>query len=229
MGGEQYESFAVSITCGAPVPVFIRIRGAELAKALKPGASPELLRKIIDASLLWYDVSNIMRKWYVWKTVTTPALDKVRQEIIKQWRGLGLEVWRSRYQVRLDESGGNKSVEAIRRLQAEVVLNRNEPVNRDVIQGVLLHVSKRLRRKRIPGIWVQGSGRIRRRPVYVWIRLHRADARIRTLESRDWSNSELLAIGEWIRHPRRHNPIIVKEPDELFQGIRIRYNPNFDL
>ncbi len=221
-GGKGYERFSISINCGLAIPASLFIRGQELAEALRPNAPLESLAKIYDTNLLWYDVSVLSRRFYVWKTIMSLAWAQAYQKLIADWRQIGFKVWRSRYLIREVK---NKSVAGIRRVEAEIVLTEDRPVTPALIHGVLRHATRRLRRSAIPNIDIAGPGRIRSLPAYVWIRLHKSDARVRTLESRGWKDLELLARSEWIWWMRRRSPIFVHKPDTIYRGIRIEYNP----
>jgi len=225
-GGGGYDRIAVSIDCGGPVPTYSPYKVKELKDALRPGASRKLLAKILDprSELLWYDVPALSRKLYALKSSIHAAWSNMKDEVIAQWRQSDLEVLRSRYDLRFNRVHGNKSVERLRRIEAHAVLAANEVPTRELIEKIILHASRRLRRKLLRSKDISGrSTLLARRPKYVWLKVHEADGRLRELETRAVGHPSLLAVSEWIHRSHRTKPILVKNPDKTTRSYRIRF------
>lgn len=225
-GGSRYDRIAVSIDCGGPVPTYWPYKAKELKDALRPGASRKLLANILDprSELLWYDAPALSRKLYALKSSIHAAWSNMKDEFIAQWRQSGLEVLNSRYMLRFNHVQGNKSVERLRRIEAHAVLAANEVPTRDLIEKIILHASRRLRRKFLQSKGISGrSSFLARRPKYVWLKVHRVDGRLRELEARGAGHPSLLAVSEWIHRSNRTKPILVKNPDKITRGHRIRF------
>jgi len=225
-GGGGYDRIAVSIDCGGPVPTYSPYKVRELKDALRPGASRKLLAKILDprSELLWYDAPDLSRKLYVLKSSIHATWSNMKDEVIARWRQSGLEVLKSRYKLRFNRVHGNKSVERLRKIEAHAVLAANEVPTRELIEKIVLHASRRLRRKFLRSKSISGRPSFfARRPKYVWLHVHSTDGRLRQLEARRAGHPALLAVSEWIHRSHRTKPILVKTPDKTIGGYRIRF------
>jgi len=223
MGGQNYDRFAVSIDCGKPVPASIFLNAQELLRVSRHNLPPKQATAVIETNLLWHDAPNWARRLYVWKNIFLQAFTLAKFQIHDQLLKSGFPVLSSRYLIRRIE---NKSAAEIRRLEAQIVLTAVELPSRRILLDIVRHATRKLRRKRIPKVETTRVGKIKRKPSYVWIKLHRRDGRIRTLLSSTWASQNLLLQAEWMSVRYRRRPIFVKSADEALRGIHIQFNPN---
>jgi len=219
-GCTSYDRICVSIDCGASVAGLVVFNGPQLMEALRPQATLEALRDIIRADLLWHDESAAATKWSLLKRSFDGARAKTKRDWISQWKRSGLGVWKHRYTVRTIEP---RTAGKTRRLMAEVVLHHGEEVSLHTVLGVIQHSVQVLKRTRLPASSIGKETRWRAKPSYVWLRLHRRDARVRGLQSRQPKSLDLLAEAEWTTFTNRSQPIQVKQPDKIVRGIRVKY------
>ena len=226
-GGEAYAHVRVQVDCGALVPALVMIKGPELKELREQGFSSERLEAALGFSALWFDSPRFTHRIWNWSNILALGWKKVNREIRLNWRQQGFDLWGTRYVIREFE---NRSAGKVRRLHAEVVLKGDEPLTRSLIRGVLRHASKRLSRLALPAVDVDRQSAFHRLPTYVWIRLYGSDARLRSLGSGGWAERRLVASSEWIARPWfLHPPVGERMPDEVYRGIRIRYNPHLSI
>jgi hypothetical protein len=220
-GCTNYDRICVSIDCGASVAGLVVFNGPQLMEALRPQATLEALRDVIRADLLWHDESAAATKWSLLKRSFDGAWAKTKRDLISRWKRSGLGVWKHRYTIRNIEP---RTAGKTRRLMAEVVLHPDEEVSLRTVRGVIQHAVQVLKRTRLPASSIGKETRWRAKPSYVWLRLHRRDARVRGLQSRQPKSLDLLAEAEWTTFTNRSQPIQVKQPDDgIVRGIRIKY------
>jgi hypothetical protein len=218
LGGSFYTRIAVSIDCGPTVSSLMMVDVPKLQNVL--AGRPQSWDEIIKGTLLWYDRSKTATKVFLVKTFLATSWQAFCLDVRQRWRAGGLGVWHSRYCIRSIEE---RTVESLRRLHVDVVLRPNEAVSRAVVQGVLLHAVRKLKRKLIPNRTLEGSGWRLGRPTYVWIRLFRNDCRLRQLKSSSFNDDNFVAMAEWTALRNRRRPIFVKQPDEITRGVRFKY------
>lgn len=227
VGCENAWQISVSIDCGGPVPTFSAHKVDEMKAALAPGASPEVLRKVIDYSrdVLWYDVSRLSRKFYSLRCSIVEAIRNARQEFSDSLRQAGLSVIRSRYQLRFDPASGNRSAGNIRRAEGYAIIGKGETQTADLLEKIARHATRKLRRKRLRSYDITGKGTaLARRPSYVWIKIHKTDTRLRELEGRQTSDPQVLAVSEWTSKKYRDKPIILKSVNPK-RALRMKVFP----
>jgi len=224
-GGWDYDLIAVSIDCGGATPTYSPYKVKEMKAAFRPGAPKQLLGKILDPTreLLWYDASTVARKFFVLKCSVSGTWHNTKDDIVTKWRQLGLDVLSSRYELRFSPASGNKSIERIRRAEGHVVLAPDETPTKELVEKIIRHASRRLRRKLLRAHDITGKTTLlARRPKYVWLKVHSEDGRFRELDARELGSPALIAIGEWIHWRHHGKPIFVKVPSMTKGGHRIR-------
>lgn len=222
-GATDYSQFNVRLECGRLIPAFALLKAQPLSQLRREGLRRDLMEATFEGSLLWFDSPSVVRRVQLWAKLFRIALRDYREEVVRNWREAGLKVWGSRYEIKSVE---NKSAGRIRRLHAELVLTGEEPRQRDVVRGVMRHAVRRLRWRFIKGVGIEKRTALRRPPVYIWFRLHSSDRPTRSLGPDGWQSAEVLAQGEWRAWPRsKRPPVWVKQPDEKYRGVLIRYNP----
>ena len=112
--------------------------------------------------------------------------------------------------------------------RVEVVLVLEEP-DRDVtseeLDAVLLSFCRRYSRRLVkdnPGRFTTRRC-TRRLPSYVWIRLYRNDGTLCWLGRDSVKEGNLLAAAERIRG-KDNKPVLVRDPEKIVSGVRIRYS-----
>lgn len=223
-GGEDYNRFFVSFDCGMPVLSSLILDGNELQRAIRTNETlGTCASRLIETSLLWYDSSSLERKLYGWKNILPIRWQIARREIIQGWRDSGLKVLSSRYTI-LETL--NKSTEAIRQVEAHIILHEKGAVTDELLQGIVQHAIRRLRRHKVRRTDLYGEKGQARRPDYIRIRLYAQRRRIRTLMSYGWKDKDLVLIAEWISSSKKIQPFYTKEADAVLGNIRIKYNPS---
>ena len=145
----------------------------------------------------------------------------VTHQTIMNWRAAGLFVGKGRFRLREVQ---NLSVDGIARVQLLAVLLRPEDADdptvvNEVIRELVKVGRRRLVRSRI-GTLDRGIA-WPRRPVYVWVDLHRSDGTLRWLKSGGWPKGHLVAVAE--RAWGRRTAIKVPNPEHVYRKSRIRY------
>jgi hypothetical protein len=223
-GGEDYNRFFVAFDCGMPTLSSLILDGDELQRAIRAN---ETLGKcasgIIETSLLWYDASSLERKLYSWKNLLPIQWQTVRMGIIQGWRNSGLKVLSSRYTI-LETL--NQSTEAIRQVEAHIILHEKGKVTDELLQDIIRHAIRRLRRHKIRETDLYGEKGRARRPDYIRVRLYARDKRMRALMSYGWKDKDFVLIAEWISSAKKIKPFYTQEADAVLGHIRIKYNPN---
>lgn len=223
-GGKDYNRFFVAFDCGMPVLSSLILNGDELQRAIRTN---EVLDKcapnIIETRLLWYDGSSLDRKLYAWKSLLPIRWQITKREIIQNWRDGGLKVLSSRYTI-LEIL--NKSSDAIRQVEAHVVLREKGTITDDLLQDIVRHAIKRLRRYKVQRTDLHGEKGLAQKPDYIRIRLYAQEKRMRTLLSCGWNDKDLVLIAEWISSAKKIQPFYIREADAVLGRIRIKYNPN---
>jgi hypothetical protein len=223
-GGEDYNRFFVSFDCGMPVLSSLILDGDELQRAIRTNeALGKCASEIIETSLLWYDASNLERKLYGWKSLLPIRWQIARREIVQSWRDSGLKVLSSRYSI-LEML--NRSTEAVWQVEAHIILHEKGAVTDELLQDIVRHAIKRLRRHKVRKTDLYGEKGQARRPDYIRIRLYAQERRIRTLMSCGWKDKNLVLIAEWISSSRKIQPFYTQEADAVLGHIRIKYNPS---
>lgn len=224
-GGEGYNRFFVSFDCGMPVLSSLILSGDELQRAIKTNeALNRCASKIIETSLLWYDASNLEKKLYSWKSILPVRWQITKRDIVQNWRNSGLKVLSSRYTIleTLD-----RSTETVRQLEAHIILHERGAVTDELLQEIVRHAIRRLRRHRVRRTDLYGEKGRARKPDYIRVRLYAQERRIRTLMSYGWKDKALVLIAEWIPPAKKIQPFYTQEADAVLGCIRIKYNPSF--
>jgi len=222
-GGEDYNRFFVSFDCGMPVLSSLILDGDELQRAIRANeAVGKCASRIVETSLLWYDASNLGRKLYAWKSLLPIRWQITRREIIQGWRDSGLKVICSRYAI-LETL--NTSTEAIRQVEGHIILHERGTVTAELLQDIVRHAIRRLRRHKVRRTDLYGEKGQARRPDYIRIRLYTQERRIRTVMSYGWKDKDLVLIAEWISSAKKIQPFYTREADAVLGHTRIKYNP----
>jgi len=223
-GGEDYNRFSVSFDCGMPVLSSLILDGDELQRAIRTNeALGKCASRIVETPLLWYDASSLERKLYGWKSLLPIQWQITRREIIRSWRESGLKVLSSRYSI-LETL--NRSTDAVRQVEAHIILHERGTVTDELLQDIVQHAIKRLRKHRVRRTDLYGEKGQARRPDYIRVRLYAQEKRMRTLMSCGWKDKNLVLIAEWISSSRKIQPFFTQEADAVLGQIRIKYNPS---
>lgn len=120
----------------------------------------------------------------------------------------------------------NASVGKLRRTEAQVVLlNPSAEISDEHFDQVVRAAIRVLQRQLIRGQGLQGPEGLPMPPSYVWLRVHRTDARARDLLARGWKDQNLLARVEWCAPWAK--PIYVPQAARLIGRVRVQPNPGF--
>jgi len=229
-GGSGYARYLFDIDQGKSVSSLVIVKPDRLAQLLAESAPIERLSEIFDdPPLLWYNESELRTKLKAWKYLFKSRLRIAREEIASGWRYAGIiSRGRGRYLIRKVE---NVSVGKIARINVTAVLRYPDDVsNRNLIREIIHRVIKETSR-----LWIDtkkagfesGKGRTAR-PTYIWLRLCKLDGTIRWLNSCSWQNGNLVAMAERA-YGLFTKPIQTRNPEEIWQGILIRYSMDMEL
>jgi hypothetical protein len=223
-GGEGYNRFFVSFDCGMPVLSSLILNGDELQCAIKTNeALNKCASKIVETSLLWYDASDLETKLYSWKSILPIRWQIAKREIVQNWRDSGLKVLSSHYTI-LETV--NRSTETVRQVEAHIILHDRGAVTDELLQEIVRHATRRLRRHKVRRTDLYGEKGQARRPDYIRVRLYAQERRIRTLMSYGWKDKDLVLVAEWISPAKKIQPFYTQEADAVLGHIRIKYNPS---
>lgn len=229
-GGGGYARYLFDIDQGKSISSLVIVKPDRLAKLLQDNASIERLGEIFDdVPLLWYNESKFRTNLKAWKFLFKSHFKTAKEEIATGWRNAGIiSRGRGRYLIRKIE---NVSAGRIARINVTAVLRYPDDVNdkeliRDIIYSIIKRTSK---------IWIDtkkagfegDKGRIDR-PKYIWLRLCRLDGTIRWLNACDWASGNLVAMAERAYGLFR-KPIQIRNPEEIWKGILIRYSMDMEL
>jgi len=120
----------------------------------------------------------------------------------------------------------NRSTEAVRQVEAHIILHEKGAGTDELLQDIVRHAIRRLRRHKVRRTDLYGEKGQARRPDYIRIRLYAQERRIRTLMSCGWKDKNLVLIAEWISSSRKIQPFYTQEADTVLGHIRIKYNPS---
>jgi hypothetical protein len=223
-GGEDYKRYFVSFDCGMPALSGLILDGDKLQQAIKANEALDTCAPgIIATSLLWYDASRLERKLYGWKCLLPIRWQITKRDIVQNWRSSGLKVLASRYDT-LEVL--NKSTEAVRQVEAHIVLHEKGAVTDELLQDVVRHAIRKLRRHKVRRTDLYGEKGPAGKPDYIRIRLYAQERRTRTLMSYGWKDRDLVLIAEWISSAKKIQPFYTQEADAVLGRIRIKYNPS---
>jgi hypothetical protein len=223
-GGKEYSRYFVAFDCGMPVHSSLILDGDKLRQAILANESLDTCAPgIIETSLLWYDASSLGRKLYAWKCLWRIQWEITRRSVIEDLRNRGFRVLGSRYET---ISVLNKSTEDVRQVEAHIVLRGEGAVTHELLQGMVQHAVKKLRRHKVRRTDLYGEKGRAGKPDYIRVRLYARQRRTRTLMSYGWKDKELLLIAEWMSSARKAQPFYTREADLVLGDIRIKYNPS---
>jgi hypothetical protein len=223
-GGEVYNRFFVAFDCGMPVLSSLAVDGDSLQNAIRANETlSECSSGIVETSLLWYDAPKLERKLYTWRSWLPIGWQITKRKIIQSWRDTGLKVLSSRYTV-LETF--NVSTETARQLEGHVILDEKGTVTDKLLQDIVRHAMRRLRRHKVCRTDLYGEKGRARRPDYIRVRLYAQRKRLRTLMSYGWKDKDLILIAEWISSTKKIKPFYTQEADAVLGHIRIKYNPS---
>lgn len=223
LGGDEYSRFFISFDCGMPVLPALLLDGARLQQAIQRDESVSVcVPEIIETALLWYDASTVASKMYSWKSLLPIQWETTKREIVAKWRSAGLKVLSSRYTI-LDVQ--NKSNDSVRQVVAHLLLRETGTVTGELLQDIIRHAVKKLRRRRVRKISFRGERGWPGKPDCVTMRLYARQRRIRTLLSYGYKDEELVLIAEWLSPNTSVRPFYTRQPDVVLGDIRIKHNP----
>ena len=218
--GFAFRRFAVVMDCARPTDVSVFLDAARLQRARAKHEPIEALKDIIDAELLWYDATGLRGRVERFLMIARSSWIKTRSSITEDLKPQGIRPLRSSYIVRDVE---NASDGRLRRLHVLAVLTDSDDTSQERLREITRHIVRRTRRR-----WVRpdnlGITRgMRRRPSYIWVRLHQRDNALRSLDTATSRSEGLLLRAEWIPRSAVHPALFVKQPDETWKGIRFQF------
>lgn len=219
-GATSFERIALTFDTGHATSGSIFLDASKLAKLRRDGGPAEALGEVVETSMLWHDSSNLARRIHVAGMSLRIGLAQAGLEVRRRWAESGVTPLRLRYSIRHVQ---NKSAEALRRVEAIAVLRFGEDPSGEDLYRIARQVVRRLRRRPIASAGLKGTGSIRRRPRYVWVKLFKQDAVLRNLENPGPDNPNLVLRAEWVARRNRKQPVFVRFPTAVEGGYRFEY------
>ena len=219
-GATGFSRFLVESHHPWGTPSLVLVSPSRLQRLIDEHASVDrLMESLIDTPMVWEDESQFATRCKAYPLIARSQLRVAFMSVrrsLRPVRQLGVVVKHIR----------NASVRPTARV--EVVLVLEEP-NRDVtseeLDAVLLSFCRRYSRHLVkdnPGRFTTRRC-TRRLPSYVWIRLYRNDGTLRWLARDSVKEGNLLAAAERIRG-KDNKPVLVRDPEKIISGVRIRYS-----
>jgi len=223
-GGSGYARYLFEIDHGRQRGSMAIILPERLAELLRTDAPFGRIGEIYDKSqLLWYDEGELSSFARSLRLSFVSNAKLAWKKYLSSLQEQGLFVASGRYRVKKVE---NASAGGIARINVLIVLcfprdAQNRALMREIIYSAIRQMSRR---------WIQTnpSGLVRRfnwlsQPKYIWVSLYQFDGPTRWLGGGGWLGGNLLAQAEFIRN-RKLSPILIKQPEEIWNGIRLRYS-----
>lgn len=201
-------------------PSMVAVAPSNLQRLIDEGASTDrLMEALADTPMVWEDESKLATRCKAYPLIARTQLRAALTSVRRSLRAVGaLPV--------VVKTTRNASVRPISRI--EVVLVLEEP-DRDVtsqeVDAVLVSFCRRYSRRLVkdnPGLFTTRRC-AKRTPSYVWIRLYRREGTLRWLARDSVKEGNLLAAAERIKG-KDHKPVLVKDPEKIVSGVRIRYS-----
>ena len=218
--GSNFDRIAIAFDTGHSVGGSVFLDSGRLALARRDDEPLEALGEVTEMSLLWHDSSDLRRRVATAKLALRLGLAHQGVEVRERWRQTGTTPLRFRYSIR---SRKNTSAGRLRRVEVIVVLNSGEDPSEDDLYRIARQAIRRIRRRPIRSVDLEGSGLLFRRPRYVWVKVFLEDAVLRNLESPGPDNPNLLLKAEWTSLRYRARPVFVRFPTTMSGGYRFEY------
>jgi hypothetical protein len=223
-GANGYDRFLFDIDQAKNVSSQVIIKSTVLANLLENPTTPleKMSEALNDSPLLWFNESQLLHRLKSWKEIFSSLGELHWKDVENQWENLGLRVSNQSYRIIKVK---NQSTDKIRRIQVYAVLNNHEFVDdRNFIKRVVKKIIKRASKMTFKKE-SNFSGRfsIYGYPTYVWVSLYKNDGTYRWITSDGWLGGNLIATGEKVFSYFKP-PISIKNPEEIWKGIRIRYS-----
>jgi hypothetical protein len=222
-GGKNYNRFLVNIDCKMPVQPLVIIKGKELQAAIENNSAiNEVVPKLFESSLLWYDASKFRLKLYTLLCSLKTNWEIHRRQFRLEMINKGAFIPFLHYKLNFIK---NTSLKLFRRVEAYIVLD----VTKEIAEADLIKIIKsaigRLRRMLIKRKDIHGEFGLRGFPFGGIVRVYASYQRVRKLFSYTWQDEELVAIAEFSNNWDKSPPFFTKQADRMLNRIRIKYNP----
>ena len=225
LGVVNYNRFIFQFNCGATVKPMLAIFPEKLLVLLRENASEDRISEIFDknAMLMWTDENRFFNRLRATTSIWSEHMLAGKKNFERKRNESGLST-SLKYEIR---EKLNKSVEDIYRLELRIVLrNCSDSQKRETLKSIISSVVSQykyrpLRAKK--SSFNRFEFRLGGLPNYIWISLYQVDGTLRWLRGGGWASGNLLAQAEYISS-EKYDSISVKRPEEIFEGIRIRYS-----
>jgi len=222
LGVREIDRLMVGIDHGDEICTDIPIKYGLVPSVLNSGATPDALQSLLgDTPLLWFDEVPLVSRLRLWRNVARLAWRTGKQTIIERWHEVGACRGKGRFTIRRID---NLSVRGLPRVHIVAVLN--DPCHADDPDIVRETIRELTRVGRHHRVWSRPSPIDRgisllKRPKHVFVDLYREDGTVRWLVGPGWSGGNLIVTSEGVWG--RAQPVHVKNPQECYAGIAIRY------
>jgi len=224
--GERYTRILFEIDYGTGASGLLITRPMKLRQLIAEGAKTLRVNETYEQTpMLWAgeckraDKSRFLRS--IFGRIVRGAVDDYREKM--RQAGIGTALYDYRIRSRKNVSAGHRCrVEIIAVLTAPW-LAEDQTALRRIVLGIVRQASRRWTMTRMGGLMRHWGWPTRTRQIFV--KLHQYDGSVRWLGSGGWQGGNLVAVAERIRpglYPLK--PVFVKNPQETWRGIRLRYN-----
>jgi hypothetical protein len=209
-GASAYSRYLIQIDHGKVVQSLLVISPGKLQELLRENAPISRIGEIFaDTQLLWYDENWLCRMFKTYKYLFLSQFD------LHSFKG-----YKDRFRIRKMK---NISSAGVARIHVWAVLYypedaKDKELLRNIARTIIIRVSRKWINSNIgfeKNIWWPAH------PKIVGVYLYKLDGSIRWLERGGWPAKNLIALAEMVKG--RRNPILVPDPEEVWNGIRFRF------
>jgi hypothetical protein len=216
----KFSRIVINIDSGKSLSPAIFIDLNKLNDAIKNNSFAEIGNSV-DASLLWYNESNLKSKIWFYKNYNSYNWEESKQNFLKDYYSrIGKIYYGDKYIIKKIE---DRSCEKTGRIFLHVALNNNiDDLFSDIENFIdmLLYIIKIHKKSRKLKVFSELNERQKKvKPIYIWGSIYKQNTRTRNLHY----NNNKICDFEWIRNCRKYKPILLKNSNEI-KGIRIRFN-----
>jgi hypothetical protein len=182
-------------------------------------------REILESELIWTYESQLQN---VIKSLKISFVSNAKlswMKFISEQQEKGRLLTTNRYYIKkVENSSGSAS--GVVRLHIFITLRfPSDAQDTDLLKKIILEVINKFRHKLYasnPSKLIKKRRNWYKFPKYVWVSVYKKDGPYRWVGYGGWAGKNLIATAEKITN-KNLEPIFVKMPDEIWQGIRLQY------
>jgi hypothetical protein len=185
--------------------------------------------EILESDLIWTTESSFQNKIKSFKVALMSNARLAWMNFISGQQKNGFFLATDRYYIKRRR---NNSAGGVACIQIFVTLKyASDAYNPELIRRIILDVINKYKHKwtaTTPSKVFKKRRNLYKLPEYIWISLYQHDGPVRWVIYGGWLQRNLIAVAEKIRNPQ-NGAIFVRRPDEIWQGIRLQYQIDFEV